>query len=120
MELQDIKIGGKVKLVRVFGTPVRERVIGEVKRIGYSRTEVEVVHDYDGGGFDFWPIADVVPVVECTTCGEPATHYVAFVDTKTLKVASMNGPGYVTPSCDNCDGVDRPDADLVAVRSEAL
>jgi hypothetical protein len=41
------------------GTKVREtefNLEGTFEELGKSGLEVQVSHNYDGGGFDFWPI----------------------------------------------------------------
>lgn len=55
--------------------------------------------------------------MDCTTCGDRATHLVGFVSPE-LQVSSINGLGYLSPSCDECDKVDMPDIDMYAVRGK--
>ncbi len=47
--------GSRVRLVE-FGAPFVEGVVSRVCDNGW---ELEVVHEEDGGGFDFWPLAGV-------------------------------------------------------------
>lgn len=120
--LQEIKEGTRVKLVKVWGEPIpySDRPTGIVSRV--KNRVAEVLLD-DEPGYDFWPTDEVEvvpPVVECSACGDPATHYVAFLNTETLQVTSINGRGSGTPSCDDCDGVDWVDTSLIAIRSKVV
>ncbi len=119
--MQEIREGSLVKLVSVYGEPVvGVPPVGRVLEIVRDSGELRVEHTEDGDGFDFWPPEEVEVVPTCTTCGERATHYVAFLNTKTLQCSSINGLGYGSPSCKTCDGVDGPDVDLVAIRSKVI
>ena len=52
------------------GTPVVETEYGLIGRIVKVTGEVEVDHDYDGGGFDFWPIASTRAATPAEVQGE--------------------------------------------------
>lgn len=41
--------------------------------------------------------------IDCTTCGEPATHLYAVYDVTTRRISSVNGLDRWSPSCDDCD-----------------
>jgi len=42
-------------------------------------------------------------LVECSTCGDAATHLYATFAPETGDISSMLGPGTWSPSCDGCD-----------------
>lgn len=45
-------------------------LLGRFVRVGDSGCEVEVDHDYDGGGFDFWPRASCRPATPAEIAGD--------------------------------------------------
>lgn len=56
--------------------------------------------------------------IECTTCGEPATHLYATFNVADGTIGSINGRGRWSPSCDSCDEPDLVEVDTDVFRIE--
>lgn len=85
------------------GNPPLRGVIAAIHR-GSEEIEINYVdvHD-DVTGVDYWPISDTRLDVECTTCGELATHLYAVWHVATSEISSINGLGRWSPACPDCD-----------------
>jgi len=56
----DVFPGCRVRLVSVFGSPLSPEMQVDGVVTAVRGDTLEVVHEADGGGFDFWPLDEVV------------------------------------------------------------